>query len=128
MLAAYIDKATELAERYGMRQNFGLYLQEEIVSSPGAMFATARPPSESRTQETAMLGAMCYEPWLSVAVTAEGKVGPCCAFWDPKAQGIQETSFREAWLGPYMTLLRERMLTHRPVSYLPQSVPCFQPQ
>ena len=110
-LPALIDRAIARAESYGMKNNFGLYLQEEILADPNAMLHRADRRGKG------MLRALCYEPWLSVAITAEGNVGPCCAFWDPESDNINEMSFGDVWLGPYLQDVRERLLEDRAPGY-----------
>lgn len=95
-----------------MPNNFGIYLQEHIVQDPNAM-GKQRSGGKGRS----LVDSMCFEPWLSVAITAEGVVGPCCAFWDPNAESIQKVSFREAWLGPYMQDMRKRLVENRLPGY-----------
>jgi MoaA/NifB/PqqE/SkfB family radical SAM enzyme len=111
-ISGHLLRAAERAAQYGMFNNFDLYLQEEILADPNAMHRAGTTPAGED-----MAAAVCYEPWLSVAITAEGKVGPCCAFWDPRAESIQTMSFRGAWLGPYLTEIRQRLLEHRLPGY-----------
>jgi MoaA/NifB/PqqE/SkfB family radical SAM enzyme len=104
-LPKHIEKAIKLANTYSMPNNFGIYLEENIVENPNAM-----RKQHPRGSGKSIIDAMCFEPWLSTAITAEGVVGPCCAFWDPKAESIQKVSFRDAWLGPYLNDLRQKLI------------------
>jgi MoaA/NifB/PqqE/SkfB family radical SAM enzyme len=110
-LPEHIERALNLAERYGMENNFALYLEEEILADPNAMVHRSDPRAKG------MLRALCYEPWLSVAITAEGNAGPCCAFWDPNSDNINDKAFRKVWLGPYLRHVRESLLANRAPDY-----------
>ena len=60
---------------------------------------------------------MCYEPWLSAAILPDGTLGPCCAFFDPKALSIRALSLEDVWMGAYMQRVREGMFDGRPPGY-----------
>jgi len=111
-LPSHIYSALERAQKYNMENNFAICLQEEVLADPNAMHEAI-----GKLRGKGLVRSMCYEPWLSVAITAEGHVGPCCAFWDPRSDSIRDMSFRDVWLGPYLDEVRHRLLTGRPPGY-----------
>lgn len=111
-LPEHVEKAIECAAKYEQPHNFVLYLKEEVVADPNAM----RDARDTESYD-GIAGALCVEPWVSIAITATGELGPCCAFFDPTAENIQTTSLRDAWLGPYMQKVRGQMMVHQPPEY-----------
>ena len=71
----------------------------------------ARVESEGPIKDH-FVDAGCFEPFLSVAVLAEGQAGPCCAFWDEHADNIRDHSLEAIWKGSWFTTMRERLI-HR---------------
>jgi radical SAM protein with 4Fe4S-binding SPASM domain len=67
-----------------------------------------------------MRNAACFEPWTSIMITADGHVGPCCVFWDPEAQRIQDHSLEEIWNGPYFQKIREQVFSDSLMPYCTQ--------
>ncbi len=103
-----LRKAIALADSYSLPNNFAFYLEESVVQDPNAMLKVMK-----RGAGKDLADSVCFEPWLGTAITAQGTLGPCCAFWDPNAQSIQKLSLKEAWLGPYMQDLRKRLIENK---------------
>ncbi len=111
-LPGHIEAAIVRAEELGINTNFRTYLDEELLHDGMDMhrgYQYAKVPG--------IAGAMCYEPWTSISLLPDGKLGPCCAFYDDNAVSIKETSLVEVWNGPYMTAVREGMLNGNPPAY-----------
>ena len=104
-LPEHLTEAKELAKQLAISNNFHLYLDEKIAKAPNSM---RKDLDDDRIKGVA--GVKCYEPWLSMAITADGVTGPCCAFWDPEANSLADKSVRDVWLGPYLTTLRTRLV------------------
>ncbi len=62
-------------------------------------------------------GAYCPDPWHSVAILGDGRVGPCCSGWLERAPRILDGSLKEIWLGPYFTELRREIMENRPLEF-----------
>lgn len=106
-------KAQKRADEYGVFNNCDLYVRRDMIENPNEMNRVETPVYPS-----GMGHALCYEPFLAAAITAQGNMGPCCAFWDERSQNIQDMSFEEAWNGHYMTKLREQhLVTHELPEY-----------
>lgn len=60
-----------------------------------------------------IVNAVCFEPWLTLAVLAEGgRGGPCAPSWDMNCDTINDLSLRELWTGPYLQEVRQQILAH----------------
>ncbi len=103
-MPAILEKAAALADRYGLSNEFTLYMREDLFDDPNKMDRV-----ETNVYPDGMGHALCYEPFMSAAITADGFVGPCCMSWDDSAQNLKELSLKEAWLGPYLTALRHSL-------------------
>lgn len=110
-LPEHLDRAWRRADELGVFNNLALFFRDDIMADPMAMRHRADPDAKG------MLRALCYEPWLSVSIDSMGYAGPCCAFSATNADSINENSFREVWMGPYMQHVRERFLANRPLDY-----------
>jgi len=106
-LSAHVHRAMSRAQALGIEENFATVL-------PGAAH---RPPQRHpQSQEAPRPGtvdlaeAACFEPWHAVTILADGKVGPCCVFWDEAADSIENHSLREVWTGPYLERVRAQIL------------------
>ena len=102
---AHLTSALERAERHGMTTNIRAYLNETGTTGP-------RPIPAMAADAPQLARAACFWPWLSIAVNAEGGVGPCCAFWDPDAESITAMSLEEAWVSPRLQEARRRLIAH----------------
>lgn len=63
------------------------------------------------------VGALCFEPWHTLEVRADGRIGPCCMAYDEKAPTVHDSSLRDLWYGPYFTHVRERIAAHKPMPF-----------
>lgn len=61
--------------------------------------------------------AMCFEPWCTIQVRANGMVGPCCAAYGDGAPSVHEANLRDLWYGPYFTRVRERIAANQPMPF-----------
>ena len=108
----FIRKGLEKAQQLGVRTNFEAYLNEQLVEDGMNMHRDF-----ARTMSGGLVPAMCYEPFTSMSVLPDGKVGPCCAFYDADAISLKERSLSEVWNGAYMTGVREGMVNGQPPAY-----------
>jgi MoaA/NifB/PqqE/SkfB family radical SAM enzyme len=111
-LPEYIEIGMARANVLGVECQFEEYLNEELVHDGMDMHREFKP---ARTDGLA--GAMCYEPWMSAAIMADGSLGPCCALYSKDALTIKDGTFEEIWEGAYMTKVREGILTGEPPDY-----------
>jgi len=70
-----------------------------------------------------LLRAMCFEPWLGIAIHADGRVGPCCVYWEEEAGSLMNSGLREIWLGPHLQKVRENILAGRLPGYCAKCSP-----
>jgi len=109
-LPDYMLRARETAERLGIQHNCDAFLP----SGPGNGAHGC-----ARTQHSGWTDAACYEVWLTATIVADGKVGPCCVFYDEAAQNVREHDLHDIWLGPYFQDIRARIGTDNLMHYCP---------
>ncbi|HOQ31081.1 MAG TPA: radical SAM protein [Candidatus Hydrogenedens sp.] len=51
----------------------------------------------------------CFEPVLSMTISADGKVSPCCMFWNKDNPSVHDYSLSEIWKGPFFNTIREQL-------------------
>lgn len=111
-LPKHIEAGIRRADELGIKTNFRSYLDEELILDGMDMhrnFKFGQAPD--------IAGAMCYEPWSSASLLPDGRLGPCCAFYDENIDSIKENSFEDVWNGKYMSEVREGMISGNPPDY-----------
>lgn len=105
-LPAHLDRAAKLASELKIAGSFRL-LDDALRGWPGCAPVVTPDPND-------LANAVCFEPWLSMAILAEGgKGGPCSPFWEKDVDTVKDKPLREVWLGPYLTDVRARILAHK---------------
>lgn len=108
-LPTHMDRAMAVAHDLGVRNNIeSIRPVEDGNPLRGPDGEVWKPIGDGRLSD-----ALCFEAWLSVAIAADGKVGPCCVFYDEAAESIQDMSLKDAWLGAYLEGVREALLFRR---------------
>lgn len=102
-LPEILSKTAALASAHGLAHNL-LSLMPDHANAGS---------SSRKNGQNEFVDALCFEAWISAAVLPDGRVGPCCMFWDEEADRIGDASLREVWLGPYMQRVRQNLSTHR---------------
>jgi len=103
----YVQQAEKRAKELGIDQSFG-----DLLRQPSGYAGKAWPPLPPKNS-TGLQCTPCFEPWLSLQILADGKVGPCCVFWDTEADNIQRAPLNDIWQGLYFQKLRASMLEQR---------------
>lgn len=101
-LPDYLDKGIKEAQGLGVRQNFADFLPMAPHAATTVHRATGR-----------IFDAVCFDAWLSATIVSDGRVGPCCRFWDKDADSIQDKTLKEAWLGPYLQEVRRQLIARK---------------
>ncbi len=114
----WINKATARANEIGLENNYH-WLSENIQPSRYGLEKKGRKPGDLGFDHVG-----CIEPWLSLIVRADGKTGPCCAFWDDQAPNIAEQSISEIWNG-YIAGVRHGILEDSFPPYCSTCQPCL---
>jgi len=99
-LQSWLEQAAARAQTKGVRTN----IDEFFIVGKG------QKSGNVRSEEDGFMGAICFEAWLTAIISPNGRVGPCCLFWDDTADSIQDKPLQEVWLGPYMTSMRRRLI------------------
>jgi MoaA/NifB/PqqE/SkfB family radical SAM enzyme len=110
-LPELVLRAQALAERLGVNTIFHMYMHGPGSESPRAIQLF------KKAGDAVTSNAMCFEPWLSLVIMPSGLAGPCCTFWEPKADSVREKSLHEVWLGPYLREVRRQILSGQPPGY-----------
>jgi MoaA/NifB/PqqE/SkfB family radical SAM enzyme len=111
-LPEHIEAGIRRADELGVKTNFRTYLDEELLLDGMNMHRHYK-----HKKLPGISGAMCYEPWTSMSLLPDGRMGPCCAFYDENIDSIKERSLVDVWNGAYMTKVREGMVTGAPPDY-----------
>ncbi len=106
-----IAQARQRAVELGMKADLNALELGWRRTMRGPIWRRIFGPSEG------LAGALCFYPWHSLEVRADGSIGPCCQAHDVNAPTVHETSLQDVWTGPYMTALRQRILENKPMPY-----------
>ncbi|NIA14973.1 MAG: radical SAM protein [Nitrospiraceae bacterium] len=101
-----LHEIATLAAEFGVECNAASLLPE---NQPNAMAAS------DMAGDGRLADSLCFEAWLSMAIIADGKTGPCCVFYDEEAALIHDKTLQEVWLGPQFRELRNRLRARRNV-------------
>ena len=104
-LPARAVRAIRRAQQLGIEENLAAFLPD----------ASGR--AEMKTAAQCLAASPCFDPWLNIAVLADGKVGPCCVFWDERAGNIRDARLKDIWEGSYLRTVRQGILQGRFPSY-----------
>jgi MoaA/NifB/PqqE/SkfB family radical SAM enzyme len=110
-LPEHVNKAIQRAAALGVNTNLKDFLDEMVTGDPNAM-----APGKSSSTAGDYTAALCYAPFSEFVIQADGNIAPCCMA-DLESSTVKESTLQEAWLGPYMTDMRESFLDNRPMSY-----------
>lgn len=111
-LRDHVARAIALADELGIQNNFPIFLCDEVIAD-----STHMQHGDTRVRADGFPGAMCFEPFSTVTIQPDGRTGPCCVFWDEKANSVKEQSLSEVWHGPYLEHVRDRFLRNEPMHY-----------
>ncbi len=67
--------------------------------------------SKNREHYNSFINTYCFEPFLSLTISAEGKVSPCCMFWKDENPSVLEHTLNEIWNGSFFRDIRNRLIT-----------------
>jgi MoaA/NifB/PqqE/SkfB family radical SAM enzyme len=101
-LPDHLHRASERARELGITDHFAMVLVDRPCVS-----------LEDFRNASGLLRAMCFEPWLSIAVHADGRVGPCCLYWEQNAGSLMNDTLEAIWLGSHLRNIRKAVLKGR---------------
>lgn len=117
----YLKKAIELAEKYGIENNFSgidKNLEEELIKKSSRMNEVVKSDSKKAEKIKEIkneflrnfLSVPCYKPWWHVTIKCDGRVTSCDV---PITGGdnIRNNSLTEVWNGHYFENLRKKLLS-----------------
>lgn len=69
--------------------------------------------SEDKPVQKGFPQPYCYQPWYKIVIRPDGKVQPCCNFYDKNAESVYKKDLKGIWLGRYFTRIREDILNNK---------------
>jgi len=109
-LPEHLNRAEDKARAYGLETNFSMYLSTSESENKKTARRSQFPPND-------MANAVCFEPWLRIAILPDGRTGPCCSFWAADADTVEAKTLEEVWHGAYMERVRKQLIEHQPPAY-----------
>lgn len=108
----YARDALEVAKKLGVHTNAENLLKPELVKKEN-MDKILKKSTEKQLKknESPLLNAPCFEPWLSMEIRVNGRAAPCriCDF-DSNCETVHSKSLNEIWFGDYFNNLRKKMV------------------
>jgi len=106
-----LAKALVKAESLGLYHTFNS-VQESFEKSKTKQFDLGQKNiSKDNLSASSFLGTYCFEPFLSLTISADGKASPCCMFWTDRNPSVQEYSIEKIWNGEFFKEIREQLST-----------------
>ncbi len=103
-------QAKEIAEKEGIYHTFDSVLQSFEKQRDNEYIEEQNKKLDTVKSETnSFVDTYCFEPWLSMTISADGKVSPCCMFWTDNNPSIHDYSLEEIWNGDFFTTLRNQL-------------------
>lgn len=97
-------------------ENAGLYHTfDSIFESIGGIDKTEDKGEDKnnlkkeKINDNRFVETYCFEPMLSMTISADGKVSPCCMFWNKDNPSVYDFSLSEIWKGPFFNTIREQL-------------------
>ncbi|HOK08042.1 MAG TPA: radical SAM protein [Candidatus Hydrogenedens sp.] len=104
----YLEKAKNMAENLGMYHTFDSVLKSLNIHNDEVEKEYVKE-NGIREEKGEFIDTYCFEPFLSMTVSADGKVSPCCMFWNEQNPSVLEYSLKEVWEGEFFKLLRTQL-------------------
>ena len=103
----FLQKGIKLSQTYGLYNTFESVIEEieRKLNSNGIVesdFLGERSHS--------IIDSYCFEPFLSLTISSDGKVGPCCMFWTEENPSVLEKPLKDIWKGDFLEGLRKKLL------------------
>lgn len=127
----YLRKAKELAEKYGIDNNFSGWetnLQEELIEKSSSMHEVVRNDVE-RMKKVRIKGFLkkfltipCYKPWWHMTIKCDGRTTSC----DVPVEGgdnIKNKNIEKVWNGFYFKNLRNKLMNGKIPEFCAQCNP-----
>lgn len=108
ILKKEITKTEILADRYKIFTNIEFMdKNKNIITRELSSILDDKPVQKGLPQP------YCYQPWYKMVIRPDGKVQPCCNFYDKNAESVYKKSLKDIWLGQYFTKIRENILNNK---------------
>ena len=110
------DQRERLPER--LHEIMALATELGVECNAGSLLPENQPTdmaSSDMVGDGRLADSQCFEAWLSMAIIADGKTGPCCVFYDEQADVIHDKTLKDVWLGSQLSELRNRLRARRDV-------------
>lgn len=107
-LRKQIPELVRFSENLNIKTTLPILNTDLVEKSSGI---TKDSPKQSDSKKLSFKHVKCYEPWTSILINPEGKVGPCCERpEDSHTLNIKELSLKEIWFSDYFQNVRNNLL------------------
>lgn len=103
----FLKKGIELCRNYGLYSTFESVV-EEIESK--LTLHELEPKNKRTSKGESILDSYCLEPLLSLTISSDGRVSPCCMLWTEHNPSVLNSSLKEIWYGEFMKDLRNTLI------------------
>lgn len=122
-LPMYINQAKQLAEKYGIDNNFSTQdrnLSEDLVVEENKKKVLIKDVRDLEKKNT-ILSAPCFKPWTRLAIKYDGLIGHCGLIQD--GENVKEKNLEEIWYGEWLTDIRNKMMKGQLLEHCSHCVP-----
>ncbi len=101
--------AKQKAEGAGLYHTFDALIQGLCKMNPKDGYKEKKYSSMKNLKIVSFVETYCFEPFLSMAISADGKVSPCCMFWEEDNPSLHENSLLDIWQGTFFKEIRTQL-------------------
>ena len=101
-----LNGSHKICEKYSIENNIEDFTKKDLIKNTNKMNEFISLNFLKKKSKHQLLNFPCYEPWHTVVIRPNGRVGPCCMF-DYSGVFIHNLSLKEVWFGEYFTKTRK---------------------
>ena len=99
-----LGRYIELADEYGVETNLSELKDTSLIDKPDKMFECLEEDKKEGKKSL-----YCCEPWTSMIIRPDGRVGPCPQILERSDKNIQDHPLEELWRGEFFGNVREEI-------------------
>lgn len=103
-----VRETKRLVDFYGIFSNLKEFDDKKYIEEASDIFKLLVSSTNIKKD---FFSIPCYEPWYRIAITSEGKVGPCITLAEKKGISIGSQSLKSIWFGEYFNTLRNEIFS-----------------
>lgn len=126
-LPMYINQAKQLAEKYGIDNNFSTQdknLSEDLVveeNKKKVLVKDVKHLEEGFVRKRTIISAPCFKPWTQIAIKYDGLAGHCGLIQN--GENVKKKSLKEIWYGEWLDDVRKKMANGQLFEHCSHCVP-----